>query len=59
MARKKTAILMHSANNEVNLFLMNSTYHTIIKMKSVDIKPNIYIDFNRENNKWVGDHVRI
>ena len=51
MARKKTAILMHSANNEVNLFLMNSTYHTIIKMKSVDIKPNIYIDFNRENNK--------
>ena len=38
---------------------MNSTYHTIFKMKSVDIKPNIYIDFNRENNKLVGDHVRI
>ena len=33
-------------------------------MKPVDVNPNIYIDFNKENNKEgpkfkVGDHVRI
>ena len=33
-------------------------------MKPVDVKPSIYIDFNKENNKEgpkfkVGDHVRI
>ena len=33
-------------------------------MKSIDVKPNTYIDFNRKNNKedhkfYVGDHVRI
>ena len=33
-------------------------------MKPVDVKPNIYIDFNKENNKEgskfnVGDHVII
>ena len=41
----------------------NKTYKTI-KMKPVDVKPSIYIDFNKENNKEgpkfkVGDHVRI
>ena len=42
----------------------NNTYHRTIKMKPVDVKPSMYIDFNKENNKEgpkfkVGDHVRI
>ena len=41
----------------------NNTYHRTIKMKSVDVKDNIYIDFEKEvydrNPKFiVGDHVR-
>ena len=28
----------------------NNTYRAI-KMKSVDVKPSMYIDFNKENNK--------
>ena len=31
----------------------NNTYHRTIKMKPVDVKSNIYIDFNKENNKKV------
>ena len=42
----------------------NNTYHRTIKMKPVDVKPNINIDFNKENNKngskfKVGDHVKM
>ena len=42
----------------------NNTYHRSIKMKPVDVKSRIYIDFNKENNKEgptfkVGGHVRI
>ena len=42
----------------------NNTYHKTIKMTPVDLKPNIYIDFNKEKNKEgpkfkVEDHVRI
>ena len=42
----------------------NNTYHKTIKMKTVDINPRTYIDFNKENNKKgpkfkVGDNVRI
>ena len=42
----------------------NNTYHRPIKMKSVDVKDNAYIDFEKEvNNKYpkfkIGDHVRI
>ena len=42
----------------------NNTYHTSIKMKSVNVKDNTYIDFKKEiNNKdpkfKVGDQVRI
>ena len=42
----------------------NNTYHKIIKMKHGDVKPSIYIDFNKENNNKgpnvkVGDNVRI
>ena len=29
----------------------NNRYHRTIKMKPFDIKPSIYIDFNKENNK--------
>ena len=29
----------------------NSTYHRTIKMKPVDAKPSIYIDYNKENIK--------
>ena len=42
----------------------NNTHHRTIKMKPVDVKDNIYIDFEREvNNKdpkfKIGDHIRI
>ena len=42
----------------------NNTCHRRIKMKSVDVKDNTYIDFEKEvNNKnpkfKIGDHVRI
>ena len=42
----------------------NNTYHRTIKMKSVDVKDNTYIDFEKEvNNKdpkfKIGDHLRI
>ena len=42
----------------------NNAYHRTIKMKPVDVKDNIYIDFKKEvSNKdpkfRVGDHVRI
>ena len=42
----------------------NNTYHSTIKMKSVDVKSSTYIDCNKENNKEdpkfkVGDHVKI
>ena len=29
----------------------NSTYHSTIKMKPVDVKSSAYIDFNKENDK--------
>ena len=42
----------------------NNTYHRTIKMKSVDVKDNTYINFEKEvNNKdpkfKVGDYIRI
>ena len=41
-----------------------NTYHRIIKNKPVHVRPSIYVDFNKENNKEdpkfkVSDHVRI
>ena len=41
-----------------------NTYHKTIKMKPVDVKPSMYIDFNKQNNNGspklkVGDNVRI
>ena len=42
----------------------NNTDHRKIKMKPTDVKPNMYIDFNKEKNKKrpnfkIGDNVRI
>ena len=42
----------------------NNTYHRTIKMKSVDVKPNTYIDSSKEfNDKGprfkIGDIIRI
>ena len=42
----------------------NNADHKTIKMKPFDVKPSMYIDFIKENNKEgpkfkVGDHVRI
>ena len=37
------------ANKLVNKY--NNTYHSTIKMMPVDVKPNTYLDFNKENNK--------
>ena len=42
----------------------NNTYHRTIKMKPVEVKPSMHVDFNKDNNKEspkfkVGDHVRI
>ena len=49
-------------HDTVNIY--NNTYHRTIKMKPADVKPSIYIDFNKENKKEdpkfkVGDNVRI
>ena len=49
-------------DGRVNKF--NNTYHKIIKMKPIDVKPSIYINFNKGSNKEdpkfkVGDNVRI
>ena len=42
----------------------NNTYHRTLKMKPVDVNPNMYFNFNKENNKEspkfkVDDHARI
>ena len=42
----------------------NNTYHSTIKIKSVDVKSNTYIDFDKKNNKGdprckLGDNIRI
>ena len=42
----------------------NNTYHRTIKMKPVDVKDNVYIDFAKEINDKdpkfkVSDHIRI
>ena len=42
----------------------NNTFHTLTKMKPIDVKHNTYIDFKKESNDKdpkfkVGDHVRI
>ena len=46
------------------MILIVNKYIRTIKMKPLDVKPSIYIDFNKENNKEspkfkVCDHVKI
>ena len=55
-------VYIDTLDNMVNKY--NNTYHRTIKMKLVDVKPSIYIDFSKENNKErlkfkVGYHKRI
>ena len=42
----------------------NNTYYRNIKINPIDVKPSMYIDFDKENSKEspnfkVGDHVKI
>ena len=42
----------------------NNTCHSAIKMKPVDVNPDMHVEYNKENNKEgskfkVGDHARI
>ena len=42
----------------------NNTYHTAIKMKPIDVKPDSYAEYNVDSNNKdpkfkIGDHVRI
>ena len=37
----------------------SNTYHRTIKMKPADVKSKTYIEFNRENNNKVRNHVII
>ena len=42
----------------------NNTYHSAIKMKPVDVNPDMHVEYNKENNKEgskfkVGYHARI
>ena len=56
-----------SKNVYINKYIANkynNTYQKTIKMKHGDVKPSIYIDFNKENNNEgpnikVGDNDRI
>ena len=42
-------VYINKLDNIVNKY--NNTYHRTIKMKPVDLKSSIYIDFNKESNK--------
>ena len=55
-------MFVNKLEDKVNKY--NNTYHWTNKLKPINVKPNIYIDFNKKNNKEgpklkVGDHVRI
>ena len=56
---------MTSISKNVNIVnKYNNTYHSTIKTKPVDVKSDIYTDFDKKNNKEdakfkVDDHVKI
>ena len=61
-----TSISKNVYNDKLNDIVdeYNNSYHRTIKMKSIDVKDNTYIDFGEEVNDndpkfKVGDHVRI
>ena len=60
MASVSKNVYIDKLDDIVNQY--NNTYHRTIKMKPVDVKDNVYIDFSKEvNNKdskfKVSDHV--
>ena len=62
MTLKSNNVCIHKSNNLVNKY--NNTYHRTTKMKPVDVKSSMYMNFDKENNyespKFkVGDNVRI
>ena len=62
MSSISKGVYIDKLNDIVNKY--NNTYHRTIKMKPVDVKPRIYINFKKENIKEgpkfkVGAHVRI
>ena len=55
-------VYMDKLNDIVNKY--NNTYQRTIKMEPVDVKPRMYFDFDKENNKErpkfkIGDNARI
>ena len=42
-------VYIDKLHDSVNKY--NTTYHRTIKMKSIDVKLSIYIDFKKENKK--------
>ena len=53
---------MTSISRNANIDTLNkysNTYHRTIKMKPADVKPSIYIGFNKGSKIKVGDHLRI
>ena len=42
-------VYIDKLHDSVNKY--NTTFHRTIKMKSIDVKLSIYIDFNKENKK--------
>ena len=55
---------MTSISKNVYVDKLDDIYHRAINMKPADVKPSMYFDFNKENNKEspkfkIGDNVRI
>ena len=55
-------VYIDKLDDKVNKY--NNTYHRTIKMEPVDVNANIYIDYNKEDNREdfefkIGDNVRI
>ena len=63
----KNKIYKYITSISKHVYIVNkykNAYHRTIKMKPVDVKLNMYIDFNKENNKEsskfkVGENIRI
>ena len=49
MASISKDVYIHKLDDTVNKY--NIKYHRKIKMKPVDVRPSMYLDFNKENSK--------
>ena len=49
--KNKTCRYMTSVSKNVYIATDNNTYHSKIIMKTPDVKPNTYIDFNKKKIK--------